>query len=647
MSVYMFLVYVTVWSFTTHQLVHGILYPYESETREVKSLDGLWTFCTTPRDQPQDVGFSDKWFNTEYHEDKMSGEHCQLMPVPASYNDIPTDSSVRDFIGWAWYRRTHFVPRRWSEDNLKIFVRFGSVHYHAVVWMNGQQVGEHVGGHLPFQLEITSALHYGTVNILTVAVNNTLTNVTLPQMQIHHPNDTSRYPTGYITYSQKFDFFNYAGIHRPVFLLALPSVHIDDITLITDVKFESDDQVTGIIQFSVEHSYQGSEDDVSCGVSISTQGGSVIHHDITSCTSEVTIRQAKLWWPRFSHAKPGYLYTFEVSLVIQGKPVDVYRLPFGIRTVTWNKSDLMINRKPVYLRGFGMHEDSNLRGKGLDLVHLVRDFELINWLGANSLRTSHYPYSEETMNMADKYGILVIAESPACTIDSFGDEILSHHKTVLNELIARDKNHPSIIAWSIANEPYSDLPQADRYFGTLADLIRSQDSTRAVTFVSSRRWNNDRAVQHMDFICVNRYAAWYSDSGQLPLIERQTVEELKAWHDRWQRPIIMSEYGAGSLSGFHKLPAVMWTEDYQILTLRKHFPAFDSLRLNGQLAGEMIWNFADFNTPQEYIRPGGCMKGLMTRDRQPKAAAHLARWRYWKLAQNTSGFPVPQDLLYL
>lgn len=631
------------------QFVAAILYPYESESREVKALDGLWTFCTTPQNLQQDAGFSEKWYIHEHENDKLSGQHCQLMPVPASYNDIPTDPSVRDFVGWVWYRKMHFVPKRWSQDNMKVFVRFGSVHYHAVVWMNGEQVGEHAGGHLPFQLEVTSVLNYGYSNTLTVAVNNTLTNITLPQMQIHHPNDTMRYPSGYITYTQKFDFFNYAGIHRPVYLLALPSTYIDDVTLTTDVTYGTDGEdlaAVGTIQFSVSHSYKGSEDDVSCAVSVYTQGGREVHHSITTCSSEISIKQAKLWWPRLLHPKPGYLYNFEVALIIKGNGVDVYRLPFGIRTVSWNKSTLMVNNKPVYLRGFGMHEDSHLRGKGLDLVHTIRDFELIKWLGANAIRTSHYPYSEETMNLADQYGILVIAETPACTIDSFGDEILSHHKAVINELIARDKNHPSVIAWSISNEPYSDLTQADSYFGTLADLIRSLDSTRAVTFVTSRQWHNDKAVKHMDIICVNRYAAWYSDSGLLPLIERQTVEELKAWHDKWQRPVIMSEYGAGSLSGFHKLPAVMWTEDYQVLTLQKHYLAFDRLRLNGQLGGEMIWNFADFSTPQEYIRPGGCMKGLMTRDRQPKSAAHHARWRYWKLAQNISGFNLPDDLMY-
>lgn len=628
------------------QPITSILYPYESETREVKALDGLWKFCTTPANKPPDEGFSDQWYAPN---DKMDNQHCQLMPVPASYNDIPTDSSIRDYVGWAWYRKIHFVPSRWSNDDLKIFVRFGSVHYHAVVWMNGQQIGEHVGGHLPFQLEVTSALKYGSSNSLTVAVNNTLTNITLPQMQIHHPNDTSRYPPGYITYSQKFDFFNYAGIHRPVYLLALPAVHISDINLITEVEYEKNGEsntTIGNIQFLVAHTYQGSADDVMCDVSITTQGGGEVHRSITTCSSTITIRGAKLWWPRFAHARPGYLYTFEVSLLIQGRTMDVYRLPFGIRSVSWDSSVLKINHKPVYLRGFGMHEDSNLRGKGLDLVHTIRDFELIKWLGANALRTSHYPYSEEIMNMADEFGVLVIAETPACTIDSFGNEILSHHKAVLNELISRDKNHPSVIAWSIANEPYSDLPQSSSYFKTLAKLIRSRDTTRAVTFVTSRHWDNDKAVQHMDIICVNRYAAWYSDSGLLSLIERQTNEELKSWHDKWKRPIIMSEYGAGSLSGFHLLPAAMWTEDYQIMTFLKHFPAFDNLRSKGLIAGEMIWNFADFATPQEYIRPGGCMKGLMTRDRQPKAAAHLARWRYWKLAQNISGYDLPHDLLY-
>lgn len=133
------------------------------------------------------------------------------------------------------------------------------------------------------------------------------------------------------------------------------------------------------------------------------------------------------------HPEPGYLYTMEVYLSTPyQKDLDVYRLKIGVRSITWNETSFLINEKPIYFRGFGKHEDSDvshflfvfyfffklfyllqIRGKGLDYALLTRDFNLIKWIGANAYRTSHYPYSEESMQMADEYGIMVIDECPS------------------------------------------------------------------------------------------------------------------------------------------------------------------------------------------------------------------------------------------
>nr|CAD7266516.1 unnamed protein product [Timema shepardi] len=185
------------------------------------------------------------------------------------------------------------------------------------------------------------------------------------------------------------------------------------------------------------------------------------------------------------------------------------------------------------------------------------------------------------------------------------------------------------------------------FYRSILEFTRGLDNSRPITFVTSQGVHIDKAVQYMDIICVNRYRAWYSDPGRLDLISYQVERELTNWHDRFKKPVLVTEYGAGAISGMHVLPAVMWTEDYLMLTLKQHFPVFDKLRGEGFLLGEMIWNFADFQTPQEVIRPVRCVKGLFTRERQPKMAAHLTRWRYWSLAANMTGIALPADLMFI
>ena len=165
------------------------------------------------------------------------------------------------------------------------------------------------------------------------------------------------------------------------------------------------------------------------------------------------------------HSNYGQMYNVIVQIhsIVYGS--DVYRFGFGIRQVSWNATNVLINGKPFYFRGFGRHEDSDIRGKGLDLPLVARDFQLIKWMGANSFRTSHYPYAEEIMDFADRNGIVVINECPGVNLHSFNDTtLLENHKKVMLELVSRDKNRASVIAWSIANEPVSNVPEAENYF---------------------------------------------------------------------------------------------------------------------------------------------------------------------------------------
>ncbi|CAN7996298.1 unnamed protein product [Ixodes hexagonus] len=552
------------------------------------------------------------------------------MPVPASFNDIPQNATLRDYVGWAWYQTEFFAPKSWDGGE-RVFLRFGSVHYVAMVYLNNKLVAKHIGGHLPFGVEVTEYLVYGSQgkNRLTVAVNNTLTETTIPQGSVFRPQDPERYPPGYYKQKVPFDFFNYAGIHRSVVLFTTPEYYIQDITLVTTQY----DVFAASVRFQVE--VLPSDPKVKCQLTVlDDQDQPVLVQQ--GCSGTFAVAKPKLWWPQGMHPVPGYQYTAKAgNKATFAGSTDVYYQKFGLRTVRATAKQLLLNESPLYLMGFGKHEDADVRGKGLDLALIVKDFNLIRWIGANSFRTSHYPYAEELMDQADAQGIAVIDESPAVALDSFDSVLLAEHKERMTELVQRDKNRPSVIMWSVANEPQSAKPQADRYFGELVAHVKSVDSTRPVTAALNAQYGKDLAGQHMDVIMHNNYAAWYSDPGSLQVIETQTVSEYEAIHASYRKPTMISEYGAGTVAGLHADPAFVYSEDFQAQLLHYHHKAFDRLRSQGYFVGEHVWNFADFMTDQVSNRAFGNRKGIFTRNRHPKAAAKVLRCRYHRLSGRT------------
>lgn len=613
------------WSKATDEVHWGGLYPRESPSREVRSLDGLWDFRLAPLHDP-DKGFQDEWYSQPLSE---SGPVIS-MAVPSSYNDITQDKALRDHIGWAWYDRTFYVPTRWEVDMQRVVLRLGSAHYNSIIYVNGKEVATHMGGHLPIMAEVTTHLLYGNKNLVTVAINNTLTPTTIPQGSIIYRNDPTRYPEGYFTQSYNFDFTNYAGLHRPVYLYTTPQTYIDDIVLTPGIN-----GTYGTIDYTIVHATTAMGprrlQDVGCSFKVYSKNMKYLTSGI-GCQGTIRIANASLWWPYLMSDNPGYQYNIMFGVSDGKESVDFYPQKVGIRTVGWNSTTLTINGEPMYLRGCGKHEDADIRGKGLDYALLVKDFSLLKWLGANSFRTSHYPYAEEIMDMADQEGIMVVDESPAVGLSGFGEELMNNHISVMKELVRRDKNRPSVIMWSVGNEPRSNEAAAANYFSNVTTVTCAADPTRPVTCALSVDKHSDLAAASLDVILVNRYYSWYGDTGHLEVIKLQTITEFTEWHVLHNKPVMISEYGAGSVVGLHMDPPFTWSEEYQAALMVQNFEAFDVLRGRGYFVGEMIWNFADFATPQDFKRVAGNKKGIFTRNRQPKTSAHVLRWRYHKLA---------------
>ncbi|XP_048750857.2 beta-glucuronidase-like [Ostrea edulis] len=595
----------------------GMLYPRNSMSRTVfQNMEGMWNFrIDTSENRFQ--GFTDKWYSRPL---KKSGP-VMLMPVPASYNDITQSKEIRDFVGWAWYENEFYVPPEFTTK--RIVLRIDSAHYNTIVWVNGREIMQHSGGHLPFESELTNYDVHGP-NRVTIAINNTLSPTTLPPGTIEYKNNPLKYPKGYFVQNLQMDFFNYAGIHRSVKVYTTPKVYIDDITIVTDIQ-----GTNGMVSYTVKPSLATMVQSIQ--VKILDKNGVLVGQS-SQQQGQIIVHNANLWWP-YSMAKSvndtAYLYTFQVTLTSTSSQMDQYSLPFGIRTVSNTNTQLLINSRSFYCHGVAKHEDSDIRGKGLDFPLIAKDFNLLKWLGANCIRTSHYPYAEEIMDQADQQGIVVIDESPGVGIEAgnFGNESLAHHLKVMDEMIQRDKNRPAVAIWSIANEPKSGLPQAEFYFKTILQHVKRSDPTRLVTFVANADYADEKAAQYNDILCINRYFAWYSDCSHTELINLQLTNDLKAFHTKFNKPIIVTEYGADTIPGLHRDPSFVFTEEFQVEFLQEYHKVFDVLKQQF-LVGEMVWNFADFMTIQQIIRVVGNKKGLFTRQRQPKMSAHMIRSRY-------------------
>jgi beta-glucuronidase len=348
----------------------------------------------------------------------------------------------------------------------------------------------------------------------------------------------------------------------------------------------------------------------------------------------IEVPEARLW-----SDKDPYLYT----LTVQAGD-DAYTLKTGIRTVSVLDGKILLNGQPVKLNGFGRHEDFPANGKGLNLPLIVKDDDLMRWIGANAYRTSHYPYSEEEMQLADRQGFLIIDEIPAVGLQ-MGDEANNPERLrmclqQIEELIARDKNHPAVVIWSVANEPVPVVPspggpelksldEANRpgklFLETVIDRARELDLTRLATFVAAigapLSW-----IENCDVICINRYYGWYVDGGQLEIAREHLEQELDQVWSRFQKPIILTEFGADTIPGYHGHPSLMWTEEYQADLIRFHLEVAAERDF---IAGMQVWNFADFAAVQSVGRVGGMNhKGIFTRTRQPKMAAQVLR-EFW------------------
>lgn len=587
------------------------LYPIQNEYRRYEVLDGLWKF----RFDPEGKGETEKWYNSL--KDAIS------MPVPASFADLFTDAESHDYCGDFWYE-TSFYGRA---DGAVPWIRFGSVTHRCTVYLNGIEVGRHEGGYLPVVCNLQKAWKEHAVNRLSVKVNNELNETSLPCGTVEILTSGRKVAKPY------FDFFNYSGIHRRVWLEYLPADPITD--------YDTDFAINGN-NADVTYKVYGAEGSKIHVTLLDEDGNKVAEN--TGREGVLHVRNAHLW-----QVRNAYLYT-----IVMDAENDSYQAKLGIRTVKIDGTKILVNNQPVYLKGYGKHEDFDVIGKAFNYAVAKRDFACMEWTNANCFRTSHYPYAEEWYQLADEEGFLIIDEIPAVgmmrSTHNFAaagkgvftrffqadtvPELKKNHILQVQEMIQRDKNHPSVISFSLFNEPETTSSEAHTYFSDIFAYARTLDPEhRPLTGALEKNSSPELCQVYMlcDFICLNRYYGWYISGGSSDIEEAEI--KFRDEMDRWQAknlhvPFVFTEFGTDTMPGQHNLPGIMWSEEYQKNYYDMNFRVFDSYNF---VQGELTWNFADFATSEGIMRVNGNRKGVFTRERQPKSCAFLLKERWNKM----------------
>ena len=562
--------------------------------RTTISLDGTWNTIV----DPYESGFNSHYYEAPKAPSKSGGlvefdfEHSPKLHVPGDWNT--QRESLLFYEGPIWYQRNFTYHKR---ERVRTFLYFGAANYFSRVWLNGKKLGEHVGGFTPFDFEVTGQINDGE-NSVVVEVDN------------------ARHAEG--VPSLKTDWWNYGGLTRSVKLIEVPETYIENYFL--QLAKGSPNTIEGRVQLN----------------------GSGHPGAITITIPEIGLKQSSQ--PDESgHAK--FQFPAHVELWSPENP-KLYRVVFtsgadtiedeiGFRTIETRGTQILLNGKPIFLRGISMHEEAPFRsGRAFSEED---DRTLLTWakeLGCNFVRFAHYPYNEEMLRLADKMGLLVWEEIPVYwDIQWQNSATLDIAKTQLHDIILRDQNRAAIVLWSMSNEtPIS--PERTEFIKQLASYARQLDPTRLITSAlnhvdrtsAEEHTLSDPLGEFLDVLGLNEYIGWYE--GKI-----EDADPMQ-WRFAYQKPIIVSEFGADALYNLHGDSQARFTEEYQANVFEHQL---GMLQRMPQLAGMSPWVLMDFRSPrrplpgiQDYYN----RKGLFSDRGQRKQAFYVLQKFYHEKAKN-------------
>jgi beta-glucuronidase len=558
--------------------------------RHCTNLDGKWQIIIDPAgagDWRQVWKERKPEKKTDFFE--YSFEGGPSFNVPGDFNSQMTE--LKYYEGTIWYKKSFDYN---SEKNKRIFLHFGAVNYLADVYLNGNLLGKHEGGFTPFQFEITNSVHNGG-NTIVVRVNNQRLKDGIPGL-------------GY-------DWFNYGGITRDVNLVETDNSFISDYFI--QLKKHSLSEVLGWIKLNGPQTRQNVEIKIpELKIDFKTKSDD-------SGLAEVKFSSGfELWSPE----KP------KLYKVIFQCETDTIVDNIGFRSIEVKGPKILLNGKPVFLKGINIHEENPFRA--------ARAFSesdasiLLSWakeLGCNMVRLAHYPHNENMIRLAEKMGIMVWDEIPVYQQIEFSMPGVSDKMDLMmREMVDRDKNRCGVIVWSLSNET-SPSPARDKALVNLTDKCRHLDSTRLITSViNDEKYSNnavnvwDTLYRHFDIISLNEYMGWYVPWQGRP-------GDVKWSFVCKDKPIVISEFGGEALYGNNKGPkdeAASWSEEYQEQIFKDQV---EMLKTVPDLCGTFPWLLVDYRSSgrmHPLYQNGWNRKGLLSDHGDKKKAWYILKAYY-------------------
>ncbi len=512
------------------------------------------------------------------------------MKVPGDWNS--QDKSLFHYEGVVWYERD--VPWQQAKPGSRTFLHIGAANYRSHLWVNGKRICDHEGGYTPFDCEVTTALHPGT-NSVTIAVDATRLVDGIPSVQI--------------------DWLNYGGLTRDVSLITVPQAFIDDYDL--HLKRGTTSDLTGYVHV------EGATEGTPVSVRVPEAGVTVRSKTDASGRAQIDVHAATLglWSPESPR-----LYKVELeSGAGQGR--DTLADEIGFRDIRVEGTRILLNGKPVFLRGANMHAEAPYRGGRVSNdADVTAIFGFLKDLNANFVRLAHYPQDERMERMADRQGVMIWSEIPLWQGISFGKpEVYDKAQTMLGEMIRRDRNKASVILWSVANETPNNATRTE-FLTRLAAEAHRLDATRPVTaamntakIVGDSATLPDPLANALDVLGINEYVGWYTKTPE----QADTIK----W-DLPQKPVIVSEFGAEAKQGNHGPANQRWTEESQVYVLKHNFAMMAKVP---QVRGYAVWVLMDFRSPVRNIpglQDGYNRKGLISEDGKKKQSFSLVQKLY-------------------
>ena len=503
-----------------------------------------------------------------------------------------------------WYEGLMWYEKDFSYDlkpEHRVFLHVGAANYRSIFWVNGAKVCEHEGGFTAFNCDVTAALKFGS-NFVIATVDNTRHEDAVPTTQT--------------------DWFNYGGLTREVSLIEVPEAFIDQYDL--HLSRSTPDTIDGWVQLNEANGMRSGAAIAQVVVDIPELK---VHAVVQRGTSENGLANRipisfkahglELWSPQSPKL-------YKVKLTAGADSVEDL---IGFRTVEVKGNEILLNGNPVFLRGVCIHAEAPYR---TGRAYSDKDAEtLLGWakeLGANFVRLAHYPHDETMLRAADRMGLMVWSEDPVYWAVEFDKpEVYDKAKQQLDEEIQSYRNHAAIVLWSMANEtPINDA--RTKFISDLAARARELDSTRLITAALLVRAEgmtkivDDPLGKYLDVIGSNEYIGWYEQTPE--------AADKTEWKIAYDKPLIMSEFGADAKAGLHGKPDQRWTEEYQANVFNHQLAMLNRIP---QLRGMSPWVLMDFRSPRRPlagIQDGFNRKGLISDQGEKKQAFYILQKAY-------------------